>query len=480
MMFRTASIAIFLASASAVTSDLDLCYNNYNEIFPLALGPDACFGQKVFNQVKAKYEENRANGVEGSSKENCRGGPRKEFQKLTGKDTESAAFNYIDTQCNVALAAAADTIPDDHSWGTIEGANVDLADYFAGEGFLNTETGNFQQDVAKFKGGTDKYIEIGTDPTVNDHYPTTKESFAAGEAINEVATKQKTTNFFAQPKGIKDSCTTNAIMCCFHRDRQYFDDNGNCNPTDCANQDPGDNTDLCWTEKDNEVYPYPGGGTEKSIHCHGLAWGKQELGTLDINAHARFNTLFYVSMEDHLRTRGYVESLTTQPNVVVEQPMCGCVEDMAPVARSDCSQATGNANYTVALGDEGIIEITADPDSFELEFEACEGFKFNADVTPDDFATGKSRNKLGLKGRNNDLSAMVFRLYLQGDITEEKMLEYERTVVGLRQPNKTNKDSDRKDVCEEAFHARFGDDVAYEEKVEEVADEERFLRGGRS
>lgn len=465
MMFRTASIAIFLASASAVTADLNLCFNNYDEIFPLELGPDACFGQKVYNKVKAKYEENKRNGVEESSKNNCRGGHRKEFQKLTGTDSESSAFKYIDDECNAALAAAADTINADHSWATIEGEGVQLDEYFAGKGFLNTETGNFQQDEAKFKGNTDKYIYIGDDVQANDHYPTTQQSFDAGEAINEMATNQKTSNFFARPEGIKDSCTTNAIMCCFHRDRQYFDDNGNCSPTDCANQDPGDNTDLCWTEKDNEVYPYPGGGTEKSIHCHGLAWG-DDLTTNDINSHARFNTLFYVSMEDHLRTRGYVESLTTQPNVEVEQAMCGCVEDMAPVARADCSQASGVADYTVSLGNEGIIEITADPASFELEFEACEGFKFNADVTPEDFATGKSRNKLGLKARNNDLSAQIFRLYLQGDISEEKMAKYEKTVVGLRQPNKTNKDSDRAQVCEEAFKAKFGDDVAYEEKTE--------------
>lgn len=470
-MFRTASIAIFLASASAVAADIpDLCYNNYDSVFPLDLGPDACFGQRVFNAVKAKYNENRENGVEKSSNANCRGGPRKEFQKLTGVDTEKAAFKHIDTECNAALAEAAKTLDDDHGWGTIEGANVDLGDYFAGRGFLNKETGNFQQDQAKFKDNYDKYIYIGEDVQQNDHYPTSKESFEAGQAIDVMATQQKTSNFFAQPDGINDSCATNAIMCCFHRDRQYFDDNGNCGAQDCANQNPGDNTDLCWTEKGDDVFPYPGQDTEKQIHCHGLAWG-DDLTTHDINSAARFNTLFYVSLEDHLKTRGYVESLASDPNLQVEQAMCGCVEDMAPVARADCSQAVGNAQYKVIFGDDGILEVTADPDTFELEFEACEGIKFNEDVSPDDFATGQSRKELGLKGKNNDLSAMIFKLYLQGDITEEKMGVAEETLVGLRRPNDTNKDSDRAEVCEDAFHAKFGDDVPYEEKVEEVAEE---------
>jgi len=470
MMFRTASIAIFLASASAVSAELNLCYNNYDEIFPLELGADACNGNNVWKAVRAKYNANKANGVEGSSRDNCRGGPRKEFQKLTGADTENAAHNYIDTECNGALADAALTVDQDHGWGTIEGADVDLEEYFAGKGFLNEETGNFQQDEGEFKGNYDKYIYIGTDVQLNDHYPTSLASFEAGEAINVMATEQKTKKFFAQPDGIKDSCTTNAIMCCFHRDRQYFDDNGNCGPTDCANQNPGDNTDLCWTEKDGEVFPYPGSGTEKQIHCHGVAWG-DDLTTSDINSKARFNTLFYVSMEDHLRTRGYVESLTTQPGVEVEQAMCGCVEDMAPVARADCSQATGQVEYEAVLGDSGIIEITADAETFSIEFEACEGIKFNEDVTPEDFATGQSRSKLGLKGKNNDLAAQVFKLYLKGDISEEKMGLFEKTVVGLRHPNRTNKDNERAEVCEEAFHAEFGDDTPYEEKEVEVAEE---------
>lgn len=468
MMFRTASIAIFLASASAVTADItDLCYNNYDSIFPLELGPDACFGQRVFIAVKDKYNENRANNVAKSSNANCRGGPRKEFQKLTGVDTERAAFNYIDTECNAALADAADTVSQDHGWGTIEGADVDLNEYFAGRGFLNEETGNFQQAEAKFKGDHNKYIYIGEDVEQNDHYPTSRRSFEAGEAIDVMAAEQKKSNFFAKPKGINDSCTTNSIMCCFHRDRQYFDDNGNCGAQDCANQNPGDNTDLCWYKnEDDVVFPYPGQDTEKQIHCHGIAWG-DDLTTHDINAAARFNTLFYVSLEDHLKTRGYVESLANDPNLAVEQPMCGCVEDMAPVARADCSQAVGNAEYKVTFGNDGLLEVTADPATFELQFEACEGFKFTESVSPDDYAIS---GRQGLKGRNNDLSAMIFKLYLKGDISAEKMGLAENTLVGLRRPNDTNNDRDRAEVCEDAFHEEFGDDVPYEEEVEEVAD----------
>merc|ERR1712072_1184583 len=127
---------------------------------------------------------------------------------------------------------------------------------------------------------------------------------------------------------------TNAAVCCWHRDRQYFDRNGDCGARNCANADPGDNTDLCWTEtEDGTVFPYPGSATEQHLHCHGFAWGNELEGQYDLNGNLKWNNLFFVSMYDHLYTRGYAESITNDPSIAGEQAMCGCVEDMAPIAR---------------------------------------------------------------------------------------------------------------------------------------------------
>merc|ERR1711976_707960 len=110
----------------------------------------------------------------------------------------------------------------------------------------------------------------------------------------------------------------------------------------------------CWTELDGEIFPYPGSDTEQQLHCHGLAWSNDESG-VDMNAKGKWNTLFYVSMYDHLKQRGYAESIAADPKIMSEQAMCGCVEEMAPVA-----------------------------DTFELAFQACEGFEYNG-VTPEEF-----------------------------------------------------------------------------------------------
>ena len=52
-------------------------------------------------------------------------------------------------------------------------------------------------------------------------------------------------------------CTSHAAQCCWPRDRQAGDNNGNCaSPydSDCVDKDPGDNTDLCYSELDKAPY----------------------------------------------------------------------------------------------------------------------------------------------------------------------------------------------------------------------------------
>ena len=124
-------------------------------------------------------------------------------------------------------------------------------------------------------------------------------------------------------------CRAHAAQCCWPRDRQAKDNNGNCNvayDTNCVDRDAGDNTDLCYNELDKA--PYVNGidangfstyGEEGPIHCHGFAWSSDEQET---TARFKANALYFVSMFDHMYTRGYVENIPGSP-------MCGCVEHVS-------------------------------------------------------------------------------------------------------------------------------------------------------
>ena len=124
------------------------------------------------------------------------------------------------------------------------------------------------------------------------------------------------------------TCTTNAAMCCWPKDRQANDGNGNCAKAydeNCVDKDPADNTNLCYVDlergnastgfdsTDVLVYPGDGGQGEGSIHCHGLAWSNDKN---DHTARYKANNLFFVSMYDHMYQRGYVKN-------VPGAPMCG-------------------------------------------------------------------------------------------------------------------------------------------------------------
>ena len=124
-------------------------------------------------------------------------------------------------------------------------------------------------------------------------------------------------------------CTSHAAQCCWPRDRQANDNNGNCKTpydSDCVDKDVADNTDLCYNDLSDAPYTNQieaNGFTvfdeEGPIHCHGFAWSNDEQETL---SRYKGNALFFVSMYDHMYVRGYAEN-------VPGSPMCGCVEHVS-------------------------------------------------------------------------------------------------------------------------------------------------------
>merc|ERR1712188_219762 len=344
------------------------------------------------------------------------------------------------------------SLSDNGSWGSL---GFDKEEYMNGQGFLNLETGNFQQEEPGPKRLED-FIYRGTDPRLNDHYPTTEESYQAGEAIK---------NFYDN-----EACAqTNAAVCCWHRDRQSRDDNGNCGARDCAFENPGDNTDLCWTEDNGEVFPYPGATTEQDLHCHGFAWG-MDSDESDVNRDAKWNNLFFVSMYDHLYTRGYAESVTNDPLIAGSAPMCGCVEDMPTViARADCTEAIGRVNTTLSVSGDGLLEVDLVSGSFHIEYQACNGYEYIEEFTPEDFQIDPTASEL--EASANDLSAFMFRLYLEGKIDVEHTEAFEETIIGYKDPSVNDGDDEREAACEAAFNARFPDEEWVEKELAVEEDE---------
>lgn len=464
MMFRTAAIALFFASTvAAEAAPKTLCFSDYE--LDLELGPDECtprtFEKKIKELFKAKKRANKLlpkNGDDPSKvRKSCPGymNFQNEVQALTGTSSVTAARIKILEMCEKAREDAA--IAEFGSYYVDVG--VDNDEYYAGGTVLNTEVGNFQQDEEDFLkiGGEERFLHIGEDPRYNDHYPTSEESYAAGQAIKEIFETESKNAFFDAPTStFENGCESNTAMCCWHKDRQYFDGNGGCSVRDCAHENPGDNTDLCWTTVGDEVFPYPGDGTEQDLHCHGISWG--DVAGNDINTKARWNSLFYVSMVDHLYTRGYSESITDDPKIAGDIPMCGCIEDMAPVARADCNEVVGRANFTATI-ESDLIVIEAVPGTIELKFQACKGFEFKDDFGPDDFLTDADE----LERQDNDLSAFVFKQWLRGKISDEQVEIVEKTLIGYTNPDVNNSDRKREEACAAAFEDKYPN-LEYEER----------------
>jgi len=204
------------------------------------------------------------------------------------------------------------------------------------------------------------------------------------------------------------NCNNNAIYCCWPQDRQANDNNGNCDTpyeTDCVDKDPGDNTDLCAVDIDSnsEYAAHVAGGfsifpdnKEGPIHCHGFAWSKSDDAAM---TRYKANNLFYVSMYDHMYTRGYVRA-------VPGAPMCGCAEDMPIVSRADCTEMD--------------IEET-------WRFHHVAGVGFSVSLRDVDIAYNACQ---GANNNNNDLEAYIERLVDEGEFKENHFERIKQNIVG--------------------------------------------------
>jgi len=213
------------------------------------------------------------------------------------------------------------------------------------------------------------------------------------------------------------TCELNAAFCCWVQDRQAKDGkgNGNCNTpydSNCVDKDPSDNANLCYVDHDRAaVGTHVAGGfsiygdvengkenIEGDIHCHGFAWAESANDPISVY---KGNNLFFVSMYDHMYTRGYVRN-------VPGATMCACAETMPVVTRADCTQ----------------MEVT---ETFKFDFDATSN-QFSAELCSVDDIDFQACE--GANGTNNDLEAYYERLVNEEKAKEDNLTKLRKTLVG--------------------------------------------------
>mmetsp|Transcript_2066 Transcript_2066/g.2812 ORF Transcript_2066/g.2812 Transcript_2066/m.2812 type:complete len:404 (+) Transcript_2066:373-1584(+) len=243
--------------------------------------------------------------------------PDCDLVELLGKNKESSARNKVDRLCKDAIA--------DNS-NTRRGGAYDFKD-ITGEGY--------QFDNEFYDGGTPLNAEYDPVDIANS------QGGADIERVYNDVSKNQLITFPSEylKDNFLENCEAQAVMCCWVQDRQAGDNNGNCNSNDCYDEDPADNTDICWVDlhaaaKSNHVEGgfaiFPGNTAttgEGDAHCHGFAWSNDPNSP---DYRYRGNVLFYVSMYDHLEQRGYVRN-------VPGATMCSCIDKSPTASRADCT-----------------------------------------------------------------------------------------------------------------------------------------------
>ena len=323
-----------------------------------------------------------------------------------GTNNMNEVYDKFDAMCTSAWT----NVPTD-DWSVINGQLTEdyVLDFFDGKTKMNLGTGNLAQDPVP---------NYTTDAAVQQIADSVGDFYGGGDgAVQDSALSSV---------GHLDSCQHNAIMCCWGRDRQSNDNNGNCAADDCDDASPADNTNFCAIEDEGE------GDT----HCHGLAWSNDPN---DFSAQFKYNNLFFVSMYDHWYQRGYVENSLDGDEVsefgLSAFPMCSCIEEMPPVSRSDCTEMDVTLPFDVTISTTGALSATAG-DIEDITFNACKGPRFS-----------NGRNK------NNDLSTYINKLEGYGKMTDaERMWIFNNVLVGYENPD----DNQNEAACEDFIAIRAG------------------------
>ena len=327
------------------------------------------------------------------------------LQKIMGVGNINAVYSRLDSICHKGWQE----VPT-NDWSVINDQLTDehVMEFLYGGTQMNLGTGNLAQDPVP------KYT---TAASVQEIADSVGEFYGHGDGPIEDTRLRGMEHLL--------ECESHAIMCCWGRDRQSNDNNGNCAADDCDDASPADNTNFCAIEDEGE------GDT----HCHGLAWSNDPN---DFSAQFKYNNLFYVSMYDHWYQRGYVENSLDGDEVdefgLSAFPMCSCIDEMPPVSRSDCTEMHVTMPFEVTFSASGIEAIAGEIEN--IDFNACDGPRFN-----------------GNGNKHNDLSTYINKLEHHDQMTNDmRMHIFENVLVGYENPD----DNQNEAACEDFIAIRAG------------------------
>merc|ERR1711907_105455 len=93
---------------------------------------------------------------------------------------------------------------------------------------------------------------------------------------------------------------------------------------------------------------------------------------------------------------------------------------------------------------DGLLEVDLVSGSFHIEYQACNGYEYVEEFTPEDF---------------------------QIDPTASELEASEETIIGYKDPSVNDGDDEREAACEAAFNARFPDEEWVEKEIAVEEDE---------
>jgi len=136
-------------------------------------------------------------------------------------------------------------------------------------------------------------------------------------------------------------------------------------------------------------------------------------------------------------TRGYVQEMTFDQDIPDTVPMCGCVEDMQPVSRSDCTELEVEQTFQFSIDVTGSL-IAKPKGDMEIDFNACKG------INPGN----------PTKRANNDLASYVYRLTEEGKMTEDTKAAIYQKLVGYEKPGSNNNEN----ACKASYEDETGEE----------------------
>lgn len=108
--------------------------------------------------------------------------------------------------------------------------------------------------------------------------------------------------------------------------------------------------------------------------------------------------------------------------------MCGCIEDMPPVSRADCTQVDESffGTFSFSRNSDGLLQVSDDDANLSVRFNACRG----QDI---DFGFPE----------NNDLASHAVKLANEGRMSTETRDGIFDVLVGFADPD----DDENEAVC---------------------------------